>query len=187
VGEVRVLGMEEIERNLRRAAITITRDGVERGLEEATKVLRKAVMAAAPRRIVAVNKREYGPIRTNVFRKRVEVPGSLTAAITQLTWRVGISAKAFYGYFIERGWRPAGRAVMRKINAPRLKNQGYMELTRRNLRISGAQAGHSQQGGEGHAQIAGRPFLGPTFDSLKDELERIIAERTAAAVERSGR
>jgi hypothetical protein len=122
-------------------------------------------MAASPHASVEPKRRLYGPIHRNIFYKKLEE--GLSGQIDQILYRVGVSAKAFYGYFIERGWMAMGRS--------------------RRLRLHGAQAGHAQRGTTGGRKIEGRPFVGPAFDQLKPELERIIAEKIAEAVRALGR
>jgi hypothetical protein len=165
--------MDELKRNLERAAAHITAEGMDKGLSEASRALRSAILSSPllPRRMGKVEVRQHGPISRNVFRKKVQ--SGLTEYADQIGYIVGVSAKAFYAYFIERGWKATGR-----------KHDSWRSMRRMKY---GARADRGQMSTASGTQVQARPFLGPVFDSMRPELERIIAEKIAEAVRTAGK
>lgn len=120
--EFEVKGYQELLQVLRNVPDKIGAKAVSAGVYEGCKVVRDEARRDAPKREKEYNERQqykYGKKRGGTLRKGIVIGrnrkmkhyrSSLTYAMGQniVAWAVGLTKRAFYGKFIEKGWMSRG-------------------------------------------------------------------------------
>lgn len=115
-------------------------------------------------------KRDVGPIKKNIIiqtrRREQEEKGE------QIFMMIGPSKKAFYEYFLEKGWYPAGRRVT--WFAAKGRWLPAWKSGRRRLRIAGQETGHSQMGSLPSRFILGKKYIENIYNGIAPEITRAM-------------
>lgn len=150
-----LIGLAETLKRFEELGQKVDAESADKACKAAAQSVRAAVIEAAPRGAEPPNRR-YGPIHRNVFTKKVEQ--GLSAMASSVTYKVGISQKAFYAYFIEHGYDIGG--------ATERSRAGGKSVTK-----------HT---GTGVKHIAARPFFRPTVDRMEDAVLQQIEQTIQA-------
>ena len=162
----RVLGIQQVCDKLRAEGLRISTEALDAGLEAASQMMKEAISFAS--RSIAKdppgqpNVKGFGPIYRNIFAKRVEQ--GLAQKPGEITYQVGVSNKAFYGFFWEYGYMTGG-------------------ITHRS-RAGGKSV--TKHLGAGVRHIPARPFVRATFDARIGDANKIIEDAIRNAVEKGG-
>lgn len=153
---VEVTGLAELEKNLNELSEKLAKTALRTGSRRASAIVQKDAQGRAPV--------DTGKLRTGIIiTSRVFGEGVKGSTIS--TW-IGLRTKpkersAFYGRFIEFGWR-----VGAKITAAKAFRRNVSDEAR------------------GGRKIEGRPFLAPAFEAKKFEMLEAFKREVSAAIER---
>lgn len=165
---VSVRGTQECANAFKALQFKFKEQALRKAARAGAEIAKKAIEAAAPVGAYPKGrKNEAGPIRSNIIiytRKRTaEDKGEYISMLA------GPSRKAYYSFFQEEGWIPAGP----RITWYAAKGRWLPEWKsgRRRLRIAGEQRGHSQMGSISKAKpVQGKHWAAKAYSACSGQI-----------------
>lgn len=168
MANVSVRGTQECVNAFKALQFKFKEQALRKAARAGAEVAKKAIEATAPvGKYPKGRKSEDGPIRSNIIiytrRRTIEEQGE------SISMLAGPSRKAYYAYFHEEGWIPAGRRITYYAAKGRWLPKWIS--TRRRLRIAGEQAGHSQMGSISKAKpVIGKHWVANAYNACSGQI-----------------
>lgn len=162
-GTVKLDGLKELNKALKKLEGKVARKIAREGLKAAAVVIRKEM-------------RRRAPIKTGQLRKRIRYRLKRMRGGAGYTGKVGVDVTVFYARFIEYGTTPH-RIPNGSLGRGRNKRKNDAKLAFGGRVLSRVQ----------HPGTPARPFLRPAYESVKNTAVRAIGPRMWALIKRETR